>query len=250
MANTREVTDMKSINDYCQQMTKKLLELAQTFARKSRRPSTKLTCDDLINALEFELIMTTKKCIYYMRHFEALHNIPPCNFRIPDPELSPYGQTQAFAAIETIKNIPSIDLIVCSPLTRTLETSLLVFKNQYPSPFIIHPDLQEVCTEPCDIGSSVDQLKIKFPSLSNELDMFTQTFGDTEWLDKMNPDNIYSPTRIKERVKRLLDWLLNRVEKHIFIISHGLMLKEFLYGGNDQKYNFKNGEIRTVEYAC
>ncbi|CAF4368814.1 unnamed protein product, partial [Rotaria magnacalcarata] len=52
MTNTREVTDMKSINDYCQQTTKELLELAQTFARKSRRPPTKLTCDDLINALE------------------------------------------------------------------------------------------------------------------------------------------------------------------------------------------------------
>lgn len=36
----------------CQQITKQLLELAQTFARKSRRPSTQLTCIDLINAFE------------------------------------------------------------------------------------------------------------------------------------------------------------------------------------------------------
>ena len=33
-----------------QQMTKQFLELAQTFARKSRRSSTQLTCTDLLNA--------------------------------------------------------------------------------------------------------------------------------------------------------------------------------------------------------
>jgi hypothetical protein len=34
------------------EITKQLLELAQKFARKSRRSSTQLTCTDLINAFE------------------------------------------------------------------------------------------------------------------------------------------------------------------------------------------------------
>jgi broad specificity phosphatase PhoE len=185
-----------------------------------------------------------------MRHFEALHNIPPYNYSIHDPELSPLGQTQANAAIEIIKNIPSIDLIVCSPFTRTLQTYLLVFNNRQNLPLIIHPDLQEVCNEPCDIGSSLNDLKIKFPSLFNELNIFEETFGDSEWLDKINPENIYSPKQIKERAKRFLQWLMNRSEEHIFVISHNLMLQQLLQDNNNQKINLENGEIKAIEYQC
>ncbi len=46
-----------------QQMTKQLLELAQKFARKSRRPSTQLTCTDLINAFECMNILYKQRTI-------------------------------------------------------------------------------------------------------------------------------------------------------------------------------------------
>jgi len=193
--------------------------------------------------------MPTKKIVYYMRHFEALHNILPYDYSIHDPELSPLGQNQANDAIENIKNIPSIDLIVCSPLIRTLQTYLLVFNHRQNIPLIIHPDLQEVSNEPCDIGSPLNDLKIKFPSLSNELDIFEETFGDTKWLDKVNPENIYSPKQIKERTKRFLNWLMNRSEEHIFVISHNLMLQQLLqHNNNNQKIDIKNGEIKAIEY--
>ncbi|CAF1129782.1 unnamed protein product [Adineta steineri] len=248
MTNTIDDIHLDFTLNYCQQITKQLLEIAQKFARKSRRPSTQLTCTDLINAFEFYLTMTTKKIVYYMRHFEALHNIEPYNFKLPDPELSPVGQTQSNAAIEIIKKIPSIDLIVCSPLTRTLQTYLLVFNDRRTVPLIIHPDLQEVCTEPCDMGSPLNDLKTKFPNLSNEFNTFEQTFGDIEWLNKIHPDNIYSPQQIEQRSKRFLDWLMNRSEKHIFVISHNLMLQKLLQNDNKQKIEFKNGEIKTIEY--
>ena len=50
--NNSDDTSMDLIHNYCQQMTQQLLTLAQTFARKSRRPPTQITCDDLINAFE------------------------------------------------------------------------------------------------------------------------------------------------------------------------------------------------------
>lgn len=183
-----------------------------------------------------------------MRHFEALHNIPPYNINIRDPELSSHGQTQAIVAIEMIKNIPSIDLIVCSPLIRTLQTYSLVFNNQRNVPLIIHPDLQEVCTEPCDIGTPLNDLRIKFPSLFDELNIFEQTFGDNEWLDKINSENIYSPKQIKQRAKRFLQWLMNRPEQHIFVISHNLMLRELLQSDHTQQFSLNNGEIKKIEY--
>jgi hypothetical protein len=51
------------IDNSCQQITKQLLELAQTFARKSRRPSTQLTCTDLINAFECMNILYKQKTV-------------------------------------------------------------------------------------------------------------------------------------------------------------------------------------------
>jgi hypothetical protein len=46
-----------------QKTTKQLLELAQKFARKSRRPSTQLTCTDLINAFECINILYKQRTI-------------------------------------------------------------------------------------------------------------------------------------------------------------------------------------------
>ncbi len=58
------ITNMDElIANSCEQVTKQLLELAQTFARKSRRPSTKLTCIDLINAFECMNILYKQKTV-------------------------------------------------------------------------------------------------------------------------------------------------------------------------------------------
>jgi hypothetical protein len=51
------------IENSCQQITKQLLELAQKFARKSRRPTTQLTCTDLINAFECMNILYKQKIV-------------------------------------------------------------------------------------------------------------------------------------------------------------------------------------------
>ncbi|CAF5047867.1 unnamed protein product, partial [Rotaria sp. Silwood1] len=69
MTNNLDNINMNFLHDYCQQMTKQLLELAQTFARKSRRPSTKLTCDDLINAFECMNILYKQKTVQIKEHF-------------------------------------------------------------------------------------------------------------------------------------------------------------------------------------
>ena len=183
--------------------------------------------------------MNSRKKLYFMRHFEALHNIQPYNFNIPDPDLSPHGRTQAQETIEHVKSIPQIDLIVCSPLTRTIQSYLLVFADRLDIPLIIHPYLQEKCTEPCDTGSSIQDLKQKFPNLIEQL----STFDEHEWLDKLNPESIYSPERIIERCQRFLDWIRTRSEENIFVISHNLLLKQLC----NQKSDFKNGEIKLFD---
>ncbi|CAF0877049.1 unnamed protein product [Adineta ricciae] len=241
----RDNVSMDFVQSSCEQTTKELLKLAHTFAQKSRRPPTQLTCTDLVNAFDF---MSTRKIVYYMRHFEALHNVRPYDFSIRDPELSAQGQSQAASAIQVLETIPIIDLVVCSPLKRTLQTYLLMFGNRRNLPLIIHPDIQEVCNEPCDTGSSVEDLKKTFPTLTSELDVFEQTFGGVEWLEKTKVTSIYSLHQVEQRRKRFLQWLMNRPERHIFVISHNLMLQELICGDRNEKIDIKNGEIKTVEY--
>lgn len=186
--------------------------------------------------------MSSKKTVYYIRHFEALHNIPPHDYTLRDPELSSFGRTQVKSTFELIEKIPSIDLIVCSPLTRTLQTYLLLFHHQLSIPFIIHPDLQEVCSDVCDVGSPLEILRERFPNLIDALNIFEQTFGPNDWLEKSKPNSLYSPQQVKTRAQRFHQWLMNRPEKNIIVISHNLMLGELLDA------SFKNGEIKTIEY--
>jgi hypothetical protein len=63
MATNLDDTNTEFIHNYCQQVTKQLLELAHTFARKSRRPSTHLTSTDLINAFECMNILYKQKTV-------------------------------------------------------------------------------------------------------------------------------------------------------------------------------------------
>ena len=194
--------------------------------------------------------MSAKKTVYYLRHFEALHNVPPYDYSLRDPELSPFGQSQAASTWEIIEKIPSIDLIVCSPLTRTLQTYLLLFHQRTHIPLIIHPDLQEVCSEICDVGSPLNILREKFPSLSKSLTTFEETFGANDWLEKQNPESLYSPKQVKTRAKRFHQWLINRPETTILVISHNLMLAELLSDPTrKEKLALKNGELKTMEYS-
>jgi broad specificity phosphatase PhoE len=192
------------------------------------------------------------KTIYYIRHFEALHNVLPYNYALVDPVLSPLGQSQAAGTIEALKDIPSIDLIVCSPLTRTLQTYLLLTnadEDRRRIPLIIHPDLQEKCSEPCDTGRPIVELKRDFPSLIEQLNVFETTFGDDDWRDKLNPASRYSPSRVDERARTMLRWLLDRPEEHLVVVSHNLMLKT-IFQLHGKAVELRNGEVKKMEYPC
>ena len=198
--------------------------------------------------------MSTKS-IYFIRHFEAMHNIEPWNHQLHDPELSPVGQLQAPSTIERVEQIEQIDLVVCSPMTRTLQTYLNIFRGNdtihhrlSKIPLIIHPDAQEILEKPCDTGRPIVELREKFPILINELNKFETMFAGFEWLNKSDPSNLYHPQRIHERILRLLRWLVERPEKSIVVISHGLLIKE-IFRRQGQDVHLSNGAVYKAEYS-
>jgi broad specificity phosphatase PhoE len=75
-----------------------------------------------------------------------------------DTPLSPEGEKQCHEAAHRIQDIP-FDVVFISPLTRCLQTALLIFKdnvNYNNMHFIIHPGLREKLHVSADLLSTYD----------------------------------------------------------------------------------------------
>ena len=114
--------------------------------------------------LYLEPVMTP--VIHIIRHGQALHNVAH-DYPHRDPPLTHAGY-KAAKKIE-LSSLP--DLIVISPMTRTIQTALYAFPSIFDSvPFQtevqIWPDLREAHDAECNKGVSRAEMVTKFPQLS------------------------------------------------------------------------------------
>ena len=100
------------------------------------------------------------RIITLVRHGQAEHNATR-NFLVHDPSLTPLGEAQCHELSKEFPSEPPVDLLVSSPLKRTIQTTLLGFKKQVESGVKVEilAELQEVGELPCDTGSSRDDLE-------------------------------------------------------------------------------------------
>lgn len=141
-------------------------------------------------------------------------------------DLTELGRRQAAAlATETIAPT-ECDLIVCSPLRRTIQTALLGFGKAIRSRkirIILHPALQENGPHPADTGVSVDELRELFEDWP-EIDYSLVT---PDWNSK---EGFYGceEDEIKARAASARKWLSQRPERSIAVVSHMGMLCSLL----------------------
>mmetsp|Transcript_19399 Transcript_19399/g.42373 ORF Transcript_19399/g.42373 Transcript_19399/m.42373 type:complete len:332 (+) Transcript_19399:64-1059(+) len=238
----------------------------------------------------------TKK-IHFIRHAEGYHNVEtaktgsnscliaktdPQKHRLWDAKLTPKGIAQAEELREYLTKRPSggrsftsFDLIVVSPLTRTLETALHIFgrprqpgvpaflddgKAPVNSPehrdgvFVPAPRMlvREECRERwgeyvCDGRRPIREIikefeNFDFSELSYDDDVF--------WSDKREPDDDCCA-----RALAFLEWLNKRPEKCIAVVTHSSFLRHLFsqFGGSlaqDDKETLQrlagNCELRSV----
>lgn len=199
------------------------------------------------------------KVIHLIRHGQGFHNVAGhknsaqyLSYDWEDAHLTEYGWQQAEALHQHIANLPDrleVDLVVSSPLTRTLETATGVFGSQewkdssqgtplmrkQPAkqehqvkrsamsttgcpPFIAH----ELCREhlgrhPCDKRRSLSHYKQQFPAVDFSL---IESEEDELW----GPDFREEKEQIKARGLRFMQWLMTRPEPRIAVVSHSSFL--------------------------
>ncbi|KAM0424455.1 hypothetical protein ACHAPT_010379 [Fusarium lateritium] len=157
--------------------------------------------------------MTT---IHILRHGQARHNVQR-GYPYRDPPLTEIGREQAKVVQQTLSVKP--DLIIVSPMTRTIETMNIVFGHLFNDSsggnkveIRVWPELREAHNAICNKGVSRAELAAKFPQLN-----FSSCRKEWDY-------SAHTPERATSRAewvrRRLSDLASSGNYKNIFLITH------------------------------
>lgn len=161
-----------------------------------------------------------------IRHAEALHNRTG-DGSIRDPKLTPLGIRQSEALRQSlIQNLPKdidVELIVASPMRRTLETTMIALDWLVEKGIRVKVDAdwQEIYDKPCDTGSPLPDLKRPFPA-------FDFSTLDPVYPDKSSPQGkryAHNKSAVLARAQIALDKLYHRPEQLIVVVSHSAFMR-------------------------
>lgn len=170
--------------------------------------------------------------IHCIRHAQGYHNLTTANHIIRDPDLTPLGVEQCATLSKEFPDMDKIDLIVASPIRRTLYTALLTFSTIIKSrhvPVIALPELQETSDLPCDTGSDPAKLLDEFENgdWKGVVDFGLVKDG---WNIKENRDGVLAApnaSAIISRARAARRWLRSQTAKNIAVVTHGGYLHYF-----------------------
>ena len=167
------------------------------------------------------------KNLYFIRHGYALHNqlffrIGREAYDIRDTQLLDKGVEQAKKLNKTWDKIDDIDLVICSPSIRTLDTALTIFKGKHMR-IVAHDFLLEYPqgSEECNRRKDREDLKVLYPQID---------FSNLK--QNVLPWNLRKETiqELDNRVDQMFEWLEERNEKNIAIVSHSSFIGHFKDG--------------------
>lgn len=168
------------------------------------------------------------KKLFCIRHGTSEHNVRYYEIgelafnEKEDTTLLASGIAEARNLGSNWTEIDNIELVLVSPLSRTLETATQIFKHKKVPMIALDcliewPQHSELCNKRKAKKDIVDKYPhVNFDRIANEL----------YWNSKENE----SYESLKERVKFAKNWIRMRKENKIAIVSHSSYLAEFLNG--------------------
>ncbi|CAI7606232.1 unnamed protein product [Penicillium manginii] len=187
--------------------------------------------------------------VHCVRHAQGVHNLSHANHNLPDPELTPLGEEQARELGAKFHSLENIELIVSSPLRRTIQTALLAFASQVRDgglQVVAWPDVQEASDLVCDTGSDLRDIEQQFNQ--SPVDFSLVAPG---WHIKQGK---WAPIaeRLLERAQLAREWLMQRPEKEIVVVSHGcflhLLTDDWVNAINSHATDWTNAEVRSYHF--
>ncbi|WPH04935.1 phosphoglycerate mutase-like protein [Acrodontium crateriforme] len=182
------------------------------------------------------------------RHAQAEHNVG-LDYSIPDAPLTPLGKKQAAAlAPQVDKLAQEVDLVVSSPLQRTLQTTALGWKAAIDrlggfKKVVCLPQAQECNAHPCDTGSSRAELEA-----NPEFAVFDLSQLPADWTSKKGFWAADSAA-LTNRARWVRQWLRERPEKTIVLVAHGDVLRRITASSTGPStYQWRNAEAREFVF--
>lgn len=185
--------------------------------------------------------VSLRKTIHLIRHgqsvfnaaFDAVQRIDPMIFDAP---LSPIGRDQAAALRPDVHGL-GVELVVTSPLTRAIQTTLHAFGLDH-APVQVEALHRERLEHSGDVGRSPRDLRREFPDLTFDHldDPWWHNDGSHPRAIVLEPEDM-----LLGRVSAFRNWLASRPEKTIAVVGHGTFLNR-LTG-----HHFKNCERLTID---
>ncbi|KAI1770715.1 phosphoglycerate mutase-like protein [Hypoxylon cercidicola] len=182
------------------------------------------------------------------RHAQAEHNVD-LDYSIPDAPLTPLGKKQAASLARQVSDLQKeADLIVSSPLRRTLQTTTLgwapaIERLGGPGKVVLLPEAQECNALPCDTGSSREALAADPEFAIFNLDPLTPEWNSKQGFWAASEEALFN------RARAVRQFLRTRPEKNIVLVAHGDILRRITArpkGISD--YPWKNAEVRIFEF--
>ncbi|KAJ1689100.1 hypothetical protein LUZ63_013255 [Rhynchospora breviuscula] len=221
------------------------------------------------------------KTLYLIRHGQAVHNVAGEKdhkaYSFPeffDAQLTPAGWDQVDNLRKHVNACglaKKIELVVVSPLLRTMQTAAGVFGGDTSSlekgkplmvenagnsfrhsisssnspPFIaIEYCRERMGMHPCDKRRTIAEYSALFPGID-----FSQIENDEDvyW----RPDSRETDEQVAARGVTFLKWLWSRTEKEIAVVTHsGFLLQTSRLFGNDTHPSIKTHEISQPFSNC
>ncbi len=164
------------------------------------------------------------KIIHFVRHAEGEHNAAAKLDRLAylrqdlhDPHITITGRQQCLLLQKKmLQHGVSADLLVVSPMNRTMETATLSFPHLLGNiPWIAVEHIRErTGLHPCDKRGTVEDYKKQFPHID---------FSNLS----SNQDPLYDKYILREpeeaiiaRIYKFLQWLESRPEREVIVVSH------------------------------
>lgn len=189
--------------------------------------------------------------VHLVRHAQGLHNTDIAHHQMRDPVLTAVGERQCNLLAHAFgQRADEVELVVASPLRRTLYTALWAFEEPIKSKklrVVAMPGIQETSDMPCDIGSGVDALTREFAKYPVDLRRV-----ESGWNDKTAPKWAPRATPIKMRARETRQWLRERKEKHIVVVTHGgflpFLTEEWGESRGHVGVGWQNAEFRSYTF--